>query len=247
MTSGSLKNYYRGEVNDSGNKAGNANNKTNNNQTATCKSFEYKTKIIGSTPNNNNILDAEIVVSLKHVCNFWRSLDLPLINCEIELDLRLIKHFVISEVSRTFKAVNPNAGPIVYEIAPQTTAATFQINNAKLYLPVVTLNINDNIRFLENIKERFKRTIFWNKFRSEIRTQSKNNNSEYVIDPTFRNINGLFVLSFKNGSDDTTRDSFDEYDMPLDFNALIDNKILFDQLVKLLKCQEIMIIQQKRY
>ena len=59
--------------------------------------------------------------------------------------------------------------------AIQTTGATFQINNAKLYVPVVTLFINDNIKFLENIKQGFKRTIFWNKYRSEI-TQPKNNN-----------------------------------------------------------------------
>ena len=59
----------------------------NNNKTITSKSFEYKTKVTGSTPDDNNILDAEFVVPLKHLSNFWRSLDFPLINCEIELDL----------------------------------------------------------------------------------------------------------------------------------------------------------------
>ena len=114
-----------------------------------------------------------------------------------------------------------------------TTGETFQINNAKLYVPVVTLSINDNIKFLENIKQGFKRTISWNKYRSEITTQSKNNNLDYLIDPTFRNINRLFVLSFKNGDDDPTRNSCDIYYMTLveieDFNALIDNKTLFRQ------------------
>ena len=51
------------------------------------KSFEYKTKLIGSIPNNNNILDAEAVVPLKYLHKFWRSFDLPFINCEIDLDL----------------------------------------------------------------------------------------------------------------------------------------------------------------
>ena len=114
-----------------------------------------------------------------------------------------------------------------------TTGETFQINNAKLYVPVVTLSINDNIKFLENIKQGFKRTISWNKYRSEITTQSRNNNIDYLIDPTFRNINRLFVLSFKNGDDDPTRNSCDIYYMTLveieDFNALIDNKTLFRQ------------------
>ena len=70
------------------------------------------------------------------------------------------------------------------------------IISTKLYVPVVTLSINDKIKFLENVKQGFKR-IFWNKYRSEITTQPKNNSLDYLIDPTFRNINRFFVLSFK--------------------------------------------------
>ena len=88
--------------------------------------------------------------------------------------------------------------------------------------------INNNIKFLENTKQGFKRAITWNKYRSEITTQTKSNNLDYLIDLAFRNINRLFVLSFKNDYDDPTRNCFDEYYMPLveikDFNALIDNK-----------------------
>ena len=117
-----------------------------------------------------------------------------------------------------------------------TIGAVFPINNAKLYVPVVILSINDNITFLRNIKQEFKRTISWNKYRSEITTYKKNNNSDYLIDPRFRNINRFFVLSFKNGYDDPTRYSFDDYYMPfteiIDFNALIDNDPFFDQPVK---------------
>ena len=83
-----------------------------------------------------------------------------------------------------------------------------------------------------------------------------------MSDTTFRNIIGLFVLSFESGNDHPIRDSFDKYDaisMPLveikDFNALNDNKLFFDQIVKtnkkriknLSKCREIMIIQQEIY
>ena len=82
----------------------------------------------------------------------------------------------------------------------------------------------NNIKFLKTIKQGFKRTISWNKYRYEVATQPKNNNLDYLTDITFRNINGLFVLSFKTGNDDPTRDSFDKYYMPLvklkDFNAL---------------------------
>ena len=67
---------------------------------------------------------------------------------------------------------NPEANPAVPGVAAiQTTGTSFQINNAKLYVPVVTLSINDNIKFLENIKQGFKRTISWNKYRSDITTQ----------------------------------------------------------------------------
>ena len=143
--------------------------------------------------------------------------------------------------------------------AIQTTGATFQINNAKLYVLVAVLPINDNLNFLENIKQGFKRTIPWNKYRSEMTTQQKNNNLDYLIDPTFRNINILFVLLFKHDNDDPKRHSLDAYDMPLakikDFNALIDHKLFFDQPVKnnkkhmenLSKCQETMIIQKEIY
>ena len=55
----------------------------------------------------------------------------------------------------------------------QTNSTTFQINNAKFYVPVVTLYINDNIKFSENIKQGFKRTISWKEYRSEITTQPK--------------------------------------------------------------------------
>ena len=70
ITSGSLWNYYRDEVNDDANENNDACIKINDNKTITGKSFEYKTKLIGSTPNNNNILDTEFVVPLKYLSNF---------------------------------------------------------------------------------------------------------------------------------------------------------------------------------
>ena len=185
MTSGSLWNYYRVEVNYS---QGENENKfrINNNKTTATKPFEYKTKIIGSTQ-NNNILDAEVVVPLKHFSNFWKCLDLPLINCEIELDLRWTKNCIICEIPRPSIVIG---NPSVWEMATEATAAIFQMNNAKLYAPVVTLSINYNIKFVENIKQGFK-TISWNKNRSEI-TQTKNN-LDYLIDPIFRNIVCTFI------------------------------------------------------
>ena len=141
MASGSLWNYYRDEINYLANETANT-NRINNNKTITSKYFECKIKLLGTTPNNNNILDAEVVVPLKYLSNFWISVDFSLINCEIELNLSCSKYCVISEVSRTFRAVG---NPTVQQVATQTTVGTFQINNAKLYVPVATLSIIGNI------------------------------------------------------------------------------------------------------
>ena len=87
MTSGSMWNYYRDEANDNLNENNDDDYKVNNEKAATSKLFEYKKKIIGSIPADNSRLHAEIVVPLKYLSSFRRSLDLSLINCEIELDL----------------------------------------------------------------------------------------------------------------------------------------------------------------
>ena len=95
-----------------------------------------------------------------------------------------------------------------------TNSAAFQIHNPNLYTLVVTLSINYNTKFLENIKQGFKRTISWNNT-TKITIQSKNNNFDYLIDLTFRNINRLFALSLKSGNENPTRDSFNKYYMSL--------------------------------
>ena len=174
----------------------------------------------------------------------------------MELDLSWSKECIISEISRTFRIYDPKTDLVEYKVVTQTTGATVQTHIAKLYIPVANLSINDNINFLENIKQVFKRTISWNKYRSEITTQT---NLDYLIDPTLRNINWLFVLSFKNGDDDPTRNSFDEFYMPLleikYLNALIDKKHFLislwetnkKRMKNLFKCQEIIAIRQETY
>ena len=136
--------------------------------------------------------------------NFWRSFDLPLINWEIELDLLWLRYCVVSEISRT-AAMAQN--PLV--VGTATTSARFRINKTKFYVPVVTLSINNNTRFLEKIKQGFKRMISWKKYRPEITRQPIDNNLNYLIDPTFRNINRLFAISVKNGNNNLTRNYFD--------------------------------------
>ena len=101
FTSGSLWNYYRDEVNHDAHENNDDDQRTNNNETTKSKSFEYNTKIIGIESNNTSRLDAGAVIPLKYLGNFWRTLDLLLINYKIELDLSWSRNCIIFEISRT--------------------------------------------------------------------------------------------------------------------------------------------------
>ena len=102
-----------------------------------------------------------------------------------------------------------------------------------MYVPVVTLSAGNDNKLLEQLKTGFKRTIKWNKYRSEISNQTKNNNLNYLIGPTFTKVNRLFVLSYKNEED---RTSFSKYYVRSveikDYNVLIDGKTFFEIPVK---------------
>ena len=124
-----------------------------------------------------------------------------------------------------------------------------------MYVPVVTLSTENDKTLLEQLRTGFKRTIQWNKYRSEITNQTKNNNLNYLADPTFTKVNRLLVLLFENEEDR----SFSNYYVPnvqiKDFNVLIDGKRFFDMPIKmmkkhtnkLLKWEEKMITQQVIY
>ena len=91
-------------------------------------------------------------------------------------------------------------------VAP--TGLEFQITDTKLYVPVVTLSKENDIKLLEQLKSGFKRTIKWNKYRSQMTVQPQNNNLNYLIDPAFTNVNRLFVLSFTRDNEVDNRDFF---------------------------------------
>ena len=105
-----------------------------------------------------------------------------------------------------------------------------------MYVPVVTLSKEDDIKLLEQLKSGFKITVKWNKYRSQMTIQLKSNNLNYLIDQTFINVNRLFVLSFPRNSNTDSRYSFSNYYVPKvrinDFKVLIDGKNFFDLPVK---------------
>ena len=102
-----------------------------------------------------------------------------------------------------------------------------------MYVPVVSLSAENDNKLLEQLKTGFKRTIKWNKYRSEMSNQTKNNNLNHLIDPTFTKVHRLFVPCYENEDD---RTSYLKYYIPeveiKDFNVLIDGKRFFEIPVK---------------
>ena len=135
---------------------------------------------MGKTPANGNMRDVEIMVPLKYLSNFWRTLEMPLINCEVNLLLTWSKDCVITS---------------------STGEGKFTITETKLYVPVVTLSTQDNVKLLQQLKSGFKRTINWNKYESSIKTFAQNRYLNYLINPSFQGVNRLFVLPFENEDD----------------------------------------------
>ena len=131
--------------------------------------------ITGKTPNNDNEKDVEILVPLKYLSNFWRTLETPLIKCEVRLILTWSSTCVITN---------------------STGAGTFEITDTKLYVPVVTLSTEENAKLLQQLKSGFKRVIIWNKYLSKPELLAQNLNLNHLIEPSFQGVNRLFVLAF---------------------------------------------------
>ena len=196
-TIGSLYNYYRDELTNDGN-----DNNFDNRNVVNSEAFKYKNKITGNTynvdagaqgydVNKNGTQKIELAIPLKYLGNFWRALNIPLISCEVFLERKWNKNCVITSLERRQVGAGP---PVVRDNAP--TGATLSITDCKLYVPVVTLSKHDEIKLLTNLKSGFKREIIWNKYRSQMTTEAINKNLNILIDPTFTNVNRLFVLPF---------------------------------------------------
>ena len=108
----------------------------------------------GVTQNNLIKNNVKIVIPLKHLSNVWRNLNIPLINCEVELILTWFKNCVL--IDKSTRDANYGVNPVAYEINNPENA-TFQITDTKLYVPVVSLSKENDIRFLEQLKSGFKR------------------------------------------------------------------------------------------
>ena len=180
----------------------------------TTDSFKFKAKITGQT-GNYGTKDVEVIVPLKYLSNFWRTLEMPLINCEVNLILTWSSTCVLIATGN------------------QNQNATFAITDTKLYVPVVTLSTQENTKFFQQLKSGFKRVINWDKYLSKPELLAQNPNLNHLVEPSFQGVNRLFVLAFEN-DDDRTSDN--QYYLPTveikDYNIVINGENFFDQPIK---------------
>ena len=186
-------------------------NFTENNLT---DSLIFQVKMTGQT-GDDGTTNVETMISLKYFSNFWRTLEVPLINCEINLILTWSTNCVIVSTN----VANQNA--------------TFGITDTKLYVPVVTLSTQDNAKLLQQLKSDFKRVINWNKYFSKPELLAQNPNLIHLVQSNFQLVNRVFVLAFKS---DTQSASAKDYYLPnvksKGHNIMINGENFFDQPIK---------------
>ena len=208
-TSGSLLQFKRDEM------TNNADVTNDNN----APSLKYKASIIGNTENNERKNGVKIALPLKYLSNFWRSLEMPLINCKVELSLKWYERCLLTV----------------------TNTATFKITDAKLYVPIVTLSIEDNSKLSKLLNEGFKRPIYWSEYKvtpNKIVKIAAVNEEKYIrelLDSSCQGVQRLFVLAYDNtaGNNQVSVDSYKKYFPPRvkieNYNIEIDGRNFYDQ------------------
>ena len=169
--SGSLWPFKRDEV-----LAGNADLTIDNSQ-----SFKYKAALLGKTADavnntNSSVKDTKIVVPLKYLSNFLRSLEMPLRNCRVYLELNWIEDCILS-----------SAGD----------SAKFAITDAKLHVPIVTLSTKDSANLTKQLNEGFKRSVYWNSYETKpAKVIEQGKNLYELLNASFQGVKRLFVLAY---------------------------------------------------
>ena len=186
-------------------------------------SFKYKIKLLGNVTevagNAAGVrrLNVKIVIPLKYLSNFFRSLEMPLVNCKIKLNLTWKKECVLST----------GGGE-----------AVFIINDTKMYVPVVTLSKEDNKDLIEQQNKGFKRYIYWNKYKTkEINENADANVFEYInLDPSFQGVKRTFVMAYERANGQPTRNGRRKCYLPRNdlekYNVIIDGRNFYDNPIE---------------
>ena len=184
-------------------------------------SLKYKIKLFGNATEiagdaaGVRRLNVKVVVPLKYLSNFFRSLEMPLINCIIKLNLTWKKEFVLSTGDGE---------------------AVFIINDTKLYVPVVILSKDDNKDFIEQQNKGFQRSIYWNEYNiKEINEDADANVFKYInLDPSFQDVNRLFVIAYNRVDGQPTRNGQRKYYLLSlnKYNVIIDGRNFYDNPIE---------------
>ena len=185
------------------------------------KSFKYKAALLGKTANHNDgksfVKDAKIVVPLKYLSNFWRSLEMPLINCKVYLELNWIEDCILS-----------SAGD----------SAKFAITDAKLHVPIVTLSTKDSANLTKQLNEGFKRSVYWNSYETKpAKVMEQGKNIYEVLNASLQCVKRLFFLAYfiadGAANDEAGIKDNKRYFLPRgeikNYNVLIDGRSFYDQ------------------
>ena len=185
------------------------------------QSFKYKAALLGKTANavnntNSSVKEAKIVVPLKYLSNFWRSLEMPLINCKVYLELNWIEDCILS-----------SAGD----------SAKFAITDAKLHVPIVTLSTKDSANLAKQLNEGFKRSVYWNSYETKpAKVIEKGKNLYELLNASFQGVKRLFVFAYfiaDGGNDEAGIKDNRRYFLPRgeikNYNVLIDGRNFYDQ------------------
>ena len=194
-------------------------NAINDLTTNTSSSFKYKVSLLGNPVVADNIarINVKVVLPLKYLSNFFRSLEMPLINCKIKLNLTWKKECVLSTDDGN---------------------AVFIINDTKLYVPVVPLSKEDNKDFIEQQNNGFQRSIYWNEYKTkEINENADANVFKYTnLDPSFQGVNRLFAMAYNRANGQPTRNGQRKYYLTrIDLekhHVIIDGRNLYDNPIE---------------
>ena len=156
-------------------------------------SFKHKASLIGNTETNGTKNGVKVVVPLKYLSNFWRSLEMPLINCKVEISLKWYERCLLTAA----------------------TTATCTITDAKLYVPIFTFSTEDNSKLTKLLNEGFKRPVYWNEYEVTLNKTvelAAVNDVKYMRELLYSSCQGvkrLFLLAYNDtaGNDQVSVDS----------------------------------------
>ena len=172
------------------------------------QSFKYKVAFVGKKKANakdgkSSVEDTEIVVPLKYLSNFWRSFEMPLINCNVHLELNYIEDYVLS-----------NAG----------NSKKFEVIDAKLHVPIVDLSTKDSVNLTKQLSEGFKRSVYWNSYQTKLEIViEKGENIYELLYASFQGVRRLFVFAYVILAGAANDEEIKNY------NVLIDGRNFHDQ------------------